>query len=53
MAMKRVRVTVSLWVDDSHDTEEVLENMDYTFTHEDAIKMTEIIDWSIDNEYGI
>lgn len=41
-----IQVTVSLWVDEDADADviEVFENMDYSFSYEDKILDTEIID---------
>ena len=39
-----IQVTVSLWVDEDADVIEVFENMDYSFSYEDKILDTEIID---------
>lgn len=40
---RRVDIVVSLWVDRDADVAEVLEDMDYEFTHP-AIKDTEIVE---------
>jgi len=39
---RRVDIVVSLWIDRDVDVEEVLQEMDYEFTHP-AIKDTEIV----------
>ncbi len=39
---RRVDIVVSLWIDKDVDVEEVLQEMDYEFTHP-AIKDTEIV----------
>jgi hypothetical protein len=40
---RRVDIVVSLWIDRDVDVAEVLQEMDYEFTHP-AIKDTEIVD---------
>jgi hypothetical protein len=40
---KRVDIVVSLWIHEDADVAEVLENMNYEFTHA-AIEHTEIVD---------
>jgi hypothetical protein len=40
---RRVDIVVSLWIDKDVDVAEVLQEMDYEFTHP-AIKDTEIVD---------
>ena len=39
---RRIDIVVSLWIDRDVDVEEVLQEMDYEFTHP-AIKDTEIV----------
>jgi len=41
---KTVFVTVRLEYSDTFDQSEIVENMDYDFVYEDAIKLTEIVE---------
>lgn len=45
--MKRVDIVVSLWIDEDADYAEVLQEMDYEFSHP-AIKKTEIVEVTSD-----
>ena len=56
---RRVDIVVSLWIDRDVDVEEVLQEMDYEFTHP-AIKDTEIVyvkttqvDRSLERQYNM
>lgn len=41
--LRRIEVTVAIWVDDEADVNEVIHDMDYEFTHSRIVK-TEVVD---------
>jgi len=49
--MKLVHVKVALFLKEDADVDEVIANMDYDFTFEDKIIMTEIVDVIDPDEY--